>query len=153
MYFPFLSFFKRKTAYELRIRDWGSDVFSSDHLLTLAMQPSPSSRDYRGAVRFRLPVRQADGSEEPVIPSLQIDTLADPAMAPALAAMVRGRHVLIGGDLVDLAQFATPLSGRTARSTMIGLEVHATMLAPLLAGARPDAGADGGRRRGRKRGG
>lgn len=105
-------------------------------LLTLAMQPSPSFSGYRGAIRFRLPIKQPDGSEEPVIPSLQIDTLADPAMAPALASMVRGRHVLIGGDIVDIDQFETPLSGRQARSTMIGLEVHATMLAQLLDGAR-----------------
>ncbi|KEY99628.1 guanylate cyclase, partial [Sphingomonas sp. BHC-A] len=110
-------------------RSWPVPTPGQPPLLTLAMQPSPSFRDYRGAIRFRLPVRQADGSEEPVIPSLQIDTLADPAMAPALAAMVRGRHVLIGGDIVDIDQFETPLSGRQARSTMIGLEVHATMLA------------------------
>src|SRR3546814_12355270 len=66
-------------------------------------------------------------------------------MAPALAAMVRGRHVLIGGDIVDIDQFETPLSGRQARSTMIGLEVHATMLAQLLDGARLAAVPEGWR--------
>lgn len=117
-------------------RSWPQPTAGQPPLLTLAMQPSPAFRDYRGAIRFRLPLRQADGSEEPVIPSLQIDTLADPAMAPALAPMIRGRHVLIGGDIVDIDQFETPLSGRQARSAMIGLEVHATMLAQLLDGAR-----------------
>ena len=127
------------------VRSWPVPTPGQPPLLTLAMQPSASFRDYRGAIRFRLPIRQADGSEEPVIPSLQIDTLADPAMAPALAAMVRGRHVLIGGDIVDIDQFETPLSGRQARSTMIGLEVHATMLAQLLDGARLAAVPEGWR--------
>lgn len=117
-------------------RSWPVPTTGQPPLLTLAMQPSPPFRDYRGAIRFRLPLAQADGSEEPVIPSLQIDMLADPAMAPALAQLVHGRHLLIGGDIVDIDQFETPLSGRQARSTMIGLEVHATMLAQLLDGAR-----------------
>ncbi|WP_176594515.1 adenylate/guanylate cyclase domain-containing protein [Sphingobium sp. EM0848] len=126
-------------------RSWPAPTPGQPPLLTLAMQPSPLFRDYRGAIRFRLPLKQADGSEEPVIPSLQIDMLADPAMAPALASMVRGRHVLIGGDIVDIDQFETPLSGRQARSTMIGLEVHATMLAQLLDGARLPAVPEGSR--------
>ncbi|HEX7742889.1 MAG TPA: adenylate/guanylate cyclase domain-containing protein, partial [Sphingobium sp.] len=117
-------------------RSWPVPTPGKPPLLSLAMEPSAAFRDYRGAIRFRLPRSQADGSEEPVIPSLQIDLLADPAMAGALAPMVKGRHVLIGGDIVDIDQFETPLSGRQAKSTMIGLEVHATMLAQLLDGAR-----------------
>ncbi|WP_375195937.1 CHASE2 domain-containing protein [Sphingobium sp.] len=130
-------------------RSWPVPTPGQPPLLTLAMQSGlgngPSFRDYRGAIRFRLPLKQSDGSEEPVIPSLQIDTLADPVMAAALASMVRGRHVLIGGDIVDIDQFETPLSGRQARSTMIGLEVHATMLAQLLDGARLPAVPEGWR--------
>ncbi len=117
-------------------RSWPRPTPGQPPLLSLAMQPSPLFNDYRGAIRFRKPLRQADGSETPVIPSLQIDLIADPAMASALAPMVEGRHVLIGGDIVDIDQFETPLSGRQAKSTMIGLEVHATMLAQLLDGAR-----------------
>src|SRR3546814_2446530 len=30
IFFALLLFFKQKTAYEMRISDWGSDVFSSD---------------------------------------------------------------------------------------------------------------------------
>lgn len=117
-------------------RSWPRPTPVQPPLLSLAMQPSRSFEDYRGAIRFRRPLQQADGSEQPVIPSLQIDMIADPAMAPAVASMVKGRHVLIGGDIVDIDQFETPLSGRQAKSTMIGLEVHATMLAQLLDGAR-----------------
>ena len=113
-------------------RSWPKPVPGQPPLLSLAMQPSQAFARYRGAIHFRMPRAQADGSEEPVIPSLQIDLLADPSMAAALAPMVRGRHILIGGDIVDIDQFETPLSGRQAKSTMIGLEVHATMLAQLL---------------------
>jgi adenylate cyclase len=113
-------------------RSWPRPLAGQPPLLSLAMQPSPRFTDYRGAIRFRMPLAQADGAEEPVIPSLQIDLLADSAMTAALAPMVKGRHVLIGGDIVDIDQFETPLSGRQAKSTMIGLEVHATMLTQLL---------------------
>ena len=113
-------------------RSWPKPVPGQPPLLSLAMQPSQAFARYRGAIHFRMPRAQADGAEEPVIPSLQIDLLADPTMAAALAPMVRGRHILIGGDVVDIDQFETPLSGRQAKSTMIGLEVHATMLAQLL---------------------
>ncbi|CAD7340607.1 adenylate/guanylate cyclase domain-containing protein [Sphingomonadales bacterium 56] len=116
-------------------RSWPVPVAGQPPLLSLAMQPSRAFARYRGAIQYRMPRGQADGSEEPVIPSLQIDLIADPSMAAALAPMVRGRHVLIGGDIVDIDQFETPLSGRQAKSTMIGLEVHATMLAQLLDGA------------------
>lgn len=117
------------------VRSWPIPTPGQPPLLSLAMQPSPAFREYRGAIRFRKPLVQADGSDEPVFPSLQIDLLADPAMAAALAPMVRGRHVLIGGDIRDIDQFETPLSGRQARSTMIGLEVHASMLAQVQDGA------------------
>src|SRR3546814_6251996 len=43
----FFFFFKLKTAYEMRISDWSSDVCSSD--LEIARPPSP------GSVRFRRP--------------------------------------------------------------------------------------------------
>lgn len=117
-------------------RSWPTSQPGQPPLLALALRPAAAFADYRGAIRYRLPQPQPDRSEEPVIPSLQIDLLADPAMNAALAPMVRGRDVLIGGDIVDIDQFETPLSGRGAHSTMIGLEVHATMLAQVLDGAR-----------------
>src|SRR3546814_2573054 len=39
-------FFKQKTAYELRISDWSSDVCSSD---LLPASPIPRSRDWRSS--------------------------------------------------------------------------------------------------------
>src|SRR3546814_7185412 len=46
---PFFFFFKQKTAYEIRISDWSSDVCSSDLCL-----PQRLGRDGRRAVRNRL---------------------------------------------------------------------------------------------------
>ncbi|MEY4270720.1 MAG: hypothetical protein RLZZ58_1936, partial [Pseudomonadota bacterium] len=57
-----------------------------------------------------------------------------------MAYAVKGRHVIIGGDIVDTDQFNTPLSripdfASKERKTMIGMEVHAHMLAQQLDGA------------------
>src|SRR3546814_9042349 len=41
-------FFKQKTAYEFRIRDWSSDVCSSD----LPPRPQPAKAERRGNTRF-----------------------------------------------------------------------------------------------------
>src|SRR3546814_3540582 len=40
-YFVSIFFVKQKTAYEMRISDWSSDVCSSDLLLSYATNPSP----------------------------------------------------------------------------------------------------------------
>src|SRR3546814_17469726 len=66
----------------------------------------------------------------------------DADMRAGFSDLVKGRYVLIGGDIIDYDQFNTPLSrfvdpvtGR--HETMIGLEVHAHMLAQQLDGAWP----------------
>src|SRR3546814_13378136 len=75
--------------------------------------------------------------------NIPIDTFAMPMdadMRAGFSDLVKGRYVLIGGDIIDYDQFNTPLSrfidpvtGR--HETMIGLEVHAHMLAQQLDGA------------------
>src|SRR3546814_10635478 len=52
----FFFFFKQKTAYEMRISDWSSDVCSSDLLTTLKLyviELSLSFRRYQGPRRHR----------------------------------------------------------------------------------------------------
>jgi adenylate cyclase len=66
-----------------------------------------------------------------VFNSVVIDRFADPTFAPLLANQVRGRIILIGGDLPDADRFETPAS-RFDGTTTSGLEVHATMLAQAL---------------------
>lgn len=110
-------------------------------LLTRAMlnaagdaEKSISARyaDYHGAIVYR----RSTEDERPVFTSLPIDLFADPEIAPALADQVRGRLVLIGGDIVDTDQFEMPFS-RFEGHTIPGLRIHAHMLAQMLDDLRP----------------
>src|SRR3546814_4666123 len=49
----FFFFFKQKTAYDMRISDWSSDVCSSDlvPLLAIAVEPSDALRQAHGIPR------------------------------------------------------------------------------------------------------
>jgi len=116
------------------VRQWPLQPASLPPLLARAVT---GARDdfgsYTGSIRYRLPAAE----DRPVFAKLPIDLMADPALAPALAGQVAGRYVLIGGDLLDLDQFETPVK-RITGATTIGLEVHAHMLAQLLDGVRFD---------------
>ena len=99
--------------------------------------------DYQGNIRFRLPVRANDKEEEGVFNNISIDGFAipmDDETRAMFAEAVKGRYVLIGADIVDNDLFSTPLSRLPdlqtgEREQMIGLEVHAHMLAQQLDGA------------------
>lgn len=110
-------------------RSWPERIARLPELLTRAMQRAPEYTAYRGSIRYRLPAT----TERPVFTALPIDLFADPATAAAFAGQINGRHVLIGGDIVDIDQFETPMSPMTGK-TMVGLEVHAHMLAQMLDG-------------------
>jgi adenylate cyclase len=88
-------------------------------------------RDYQGSIAFREPKFE----DRPVFASLPIDLLANADLAPALAEQIRGKYVLIGGDIIDVDEFETPLRLKT-QAPMIGLDVHAHMLAQLLDGKK-----------------
>ncbi len=111
-------------------RNWPAQLPGLPTILVQAMAPSPAFDRYLGSIRYRLP---AD-PDRPVFASFPIDLFSDPATGAAFVDQVRGRHVMIGGDIVDNDQFETPMSTTTGKS-MIGLEVHANMLAQSLDGA------------------
>src|SRR3546814_2360708 len=50
----FFFFFKQKTAYDMRISDWSSDVCSSDLHFTLAEYPAIMAFNVRGVCRQKL---------------------------------------------------------------------------------------------------
>ena len=110
-------------------RSWPDHPRGLPQMLVLAMNPAPAFEGYRGSIAYRLP--QAE--DRPVFPSYPIDLFANPEVAPAFADQIRGRHVLMGGDIVDIDQFETPLTPLTGKMT-IGLEVHAHLLAQILDG-------------------
>src|SRR3546814_5525053 len=85
-------FFKQKTAYEMRISDWSSDVCSSDLIRTWPDRPpnlpplmanalapvDAAHADFQGNIRFLVPARATRGQEEPVFANIPIDTFALP---------------------------------------------------------------------------
>ena len=114
-------------------RSWPAQPANLPPLLGPAMAGNQAFSDYTGSIRYRLPLAE----DRPVVPSFPIDLFANPDTAAAFADQVKGRHVLIGGDIVDLDQFETPMTAITGER-MIGLEVHANILSQYLDGFRPD---------------
>ncbi|QCB55564.1 adenylate/guanylate cyclase domain-containing protein [Sphingopyxis sp. PAMC25046] len=128
------------------IRKWPHRPANLPPLMANALAPvDPAYADYQGGIRFLVPARAAAGQEEPVFANIPIDTFAmpmDAEMRAGFAELVKGRYVLIGGDIIDNDQFNTPLSRfpdaiTGQHETMIGLEVHAHMLAQQLDNAWP----------------
>jgi adenylate cyclase len=125
------------------IRSWPSQPAELPPLLSLAMAGRENLRGYTGSIAFRMPKDR----ERLVFQNLAIDLFANPELAPMMAEQVRGRYVLIGGDLPDVDRFETPetrladeksVEGKDFRATTSGLEVHATMLAQILDGRLPN---------------
>ena len=117
------------------VRSWPSLQPGLPAFLPRALAPQQEAlQGYSGSIAFRLPRFE----DRPVFASLPIDLLASPDLSSAFADQIEGKYVLIGGDIVDVDQFETPLRLQTAQS-MIGLDVHAHMLAQLLDGKRPPA--------------
>jgi len=123
------------------IRSWPDRPKNLPPLMANAMAPvDPAHAAYQGNIRFLLPARAAKGQEEPVFANIPIDTFAvpmDAEMRAGFADLIKDRYVLIGGDIIDTDQFNTPLSRFVdaitgQHETMIGLEVHANMLAQQL---------------------
>lgn len=94
--------------------------------------PNPKFAKNDGAIRYHVP----SSTDVPVFDKFPIESFADPAIAEMLGSFIIGKHVLIGGDFIDRDRFETPVGGladiRGDDGKMIGLEVHAHMLAQLL---------------------
>ena len=127
------------------MRRWPDRPSGLPPLLANAMAPVPAARrDYQGAIRYHVPLRAAAGAEEPVFSEIPIDSFGaamDDATIAALGAVVKGRYVLIGGNIVGDDQFETPLSRLPdisgERNTMFGMKIHAHMLKQQLEGDWP----------------
>lgn len=118
-------------------RRWPRQYAGLPSLLSLALtqkgpDADPRFASFTGPIRFRVPT----ASDRPVFDKIPIDLLANPETAPFVADVVKGRYILIGGDFSDFDQFDTPFTRTgnpvTGETRMIGVEVHASMLAQLL---------------------
>ncbi len=131
------------------VRHWPTRFPGSPELMSLAMSGAGRQfAHYTGSIRWRLPAQQSVGQgvdtvevfEKIPITTFTNPELMTPEVRPMLADQVRGRHLLIGGDIIDTDDFTTPISNLPDPATgeikpMIGLEVHANMLAQALDGA------------------
>src|SRR3546814_4431926 len=86
MWFLIFFFFKQKTAYEMRISDWSSDVCSSD--LGRKERCTPLRRDTAKALQNWLKEWRSD-DDGPLFPSIR----GDPLSRDALEHLVR-KHCL-----------------------------------------------------------
>ncbi len=84
---------------------------------------------YQGALDYR----RAKFVDAPLFASLQIDLFAnpDPEVLPFLAEQIRGKYVLIGGDIVDYDRVETTFTSITGEVPP-GLAVHAEIIAQML---------------------
>jgi adenylate cyclase len=114
------------------VRSWPQVQQGLPPILSRSLVPDDLRfQDYQGSIAYRV----GKYEDRPLFASLPIDLVANTELAPALAEQLKGRYVLIGGDIVDVDEFETPLRLLTAKP-MIGLDVHAHMLAQLLDGKR-----------------
>jgi adenylate cyclase len=113
------------------IRRWPHQAGDLPPLFANALTPlHPEFRSYTRSIDFRVP----GSAEVPVFTNLPIQFVVE--FPEAVAPMIAGRFVLIGGDIRDLDDYETPMTRTTGR-WMKGLEVHAHMLAQLLDGRMP----------------
>lgn len=90
-------------------------------------------QNYTGPIDYR----RAANLDEPVFPQVSIELFLDldSAFATFLAEQVAGKHIIIGGNIVDYDQVPVPYAVQ-GRATIPGTEVHAHMLAQALDGRR-----------------
>ena len=95
-------------------------------------KPNPEFAKNQGAIRYLVPTTP----DMPVFDKFPIESFADPATADMLQSFIKDKYVLIGGDFIDRDRFETPIGSilnlQSDDGKMIGLEVHAHMLAQLL---------------------
>jgi len=114
-------------------RQWTAQKANLPPFFAIALtKPNPKFAENSGAIRYVVPSSQ----DMPVFDKFPIESFADPATADMLASFIRDKYVLIGGDFVDRDRFETPVGSLSDSESedgrMIGLEVHAHMLAQLL---------------------
>src|SRR3546814_6240308 len=95
-WFLFFFFFKQKTAYEMRISDWSSDVCSSD-LTALRAPSAPFARDGSAG-------RSGGGSGRGLAELLAQPVVDQTLLVAQLVAVGQRRTALQVGDIGQLAR-------------------------------------------------
>jgi adenylate cyclase len=113
------------------MRNWPAVHRDLPPFLPVAMSGRQRGATYQGSVLYRAPKGFGTNDQREVFTSVPIDLFAMPESAGLLANQVKGRFVMIGGDLPDVDQFETPAT-RLSGDPTTGLRIHATMLTQLL---------------------
>ena len=119
-------------------RRWGQILAGDPPRIPNAMiQSAANFTKYEGSIAFRQPAFK----DKPIFATIPIDTFANDALfaspetSAIFSAQVKGRHVLIGGNIQDIDTFETPLS-RAKRDDETrdawGIELFAHMLAQIM---------------------
>ncbi|MBI1403380.1 MAG: CHASE2 domain-containing protein [Porphyrobacter sp.] len=98
-------------------------------MLAEAGEARPAFRGYEGAIDYR----RQKFVDAPLFASLQIDLFADPdpEVLPFLADQIKGKYVLIGGDIVDYDRVETTFTSKTGE-VPAGIAVHAEIISQML---------------------
>ncbi|MEO7814507.1 MAG: adenylate/guanylate cyclase domain-containing protein, partial [Sphingomicrobium sp.] len=115
------------------IRSWPDQPRSLPALMPVALKDRPSARNYRGSIDFQFPHDALGRDTRDVFNILPIDTFGFPEAAPLVTPQIKGRYVLIGGELPDADQFETPAT-RITGDTTAGIRVLAAILTQSLDG-------------------
>ncbi len=119
------------------LRRWAEIIPGDPLRIPNALIPEATAfKNYTGSVVYRQPATK----EQPIFASIPIDTFADDSLfngpsADIFEQQIAGKYVLIGGNILDIDIFETPLSrSRAADETksMWGMEIFAHMLAQML---------------------
>ena len=124
------------------MRNWPVQYRDLPPFLPVAMHGGTRGANYHGSVAYRVPKGFGTNDQRDVFNSLPIDLFATPEGAAMLASEVKGKYVLIGGDLPDIDQFDTPATRLNGEPTT-GLKIHATLLAQILDNRMPGKIANG----------
>jgi adenylate cyclase len=114
-------------------------------MLEEAGGPVEAFAGYEGAIEYRRALRanfeegvELDEGEQAVVEEPLFQTLSielfldlDPAVAEFVANEIRGKYVLIGGDILDYDRVVTPFTSWTGFEPS-GLSVHGELIAQML---------------------
>ena len=127
------------------MRRWAEPLPGGPPRMPNALLPQAKAfTNFTGTIAWR----RAALAEEPIFNIIPIDSFADdtifatPGAGDLFAQQIKGRYVLIGGNIEDIDIFQTPLSRIAAKSeahSMWGMELFAIMLAQMLDGRKPIA--------------
>ena len=112
-------------------RQWPDQPRNLPPFLPTALSGNPAAEVYQGSILFRTPAN----NEYEVFQNLSIELFSAPEAA-FLADQVKGKIVIIGGDVPDNDQFDTALT-TFSNESISGMKVHAAMLAQALDGRMP----------------